>query len=109
MAKRIQRIGYIEYDTGRKIDIINARRLDEYNSVQIVATDGMYLYREYAEEQEKFILGYNPFVRRIKTNRLYKVEFDFNKSTKFPMLIIQSSFKQFVLFTDKKERKIDQH
>ena len=101
MAKRIQRKGYIEFDDGRKIDIINARRLEEHNSFQIIATDGMYLYREFAEEQESFILGYNPFVRRIKTNRLYKVEFDLTRSVNFPMLIIQSSFKQFVLFTDK--------
>lgn len=106
MAKRIQYIGYIEFDDGRKVDIVNARSLGEYNSFQIVAADGMYLYREWGYLDERY-LNYTSksFTTVIRVNNLYKVEFIPNKSADSPMLIRQPSFKQFVLFADKKGEK----
>lgn len=103
MDKRIQRIGYIEFDDGRTVDIVNARSLGEYDSFQIVAADGMYLYREWGYLDERY-LNYTSksFTTVIRVNNLYKVEFIPTKSADSPMLIRQPNFKQFVLFKERK-------
>ena len=51
MAKRIPRIGYIEFSDDSKVDIINVNKRPD-GAVDIIAVDGLYQYRDWQTIEE---------------------------------------------------------
>ena len=96
MAKRIQRKGYIQFRNGHKVDIISADDLDD--GLEIVAVDGLYLYRQCCDgyrEVDKICSLKIPIIY----NHLYKVEFYRTWTGSIePTLIQQVDFDHIALF-----------
>lgn len=96
MAKRIQRKGYIQFRNGHKVDIISVDDLDD--GLEIVAVDGLYLYRQCLEQYREL-----DKIRSLKIpiiyNYLYKVEFYRTRTGSIePTLIEQIDFDHIALF-----------
>lgn len=70
MAKRIKRLGYIEFVDGHKEDIVKIEtHLHQCNFVEIITTEGMYVYTDAIAKSYFGLLDIIPIHRNV----LYRI------------------------------------
>lgn len=94
MAKRIPRIGYIEFKDGHKVDIINTYSLPD-GDIEIIAVDGLYRYSNCWSTIDEIGYQFDSLKVVVPRNSLYKVAACPNGSYE---LVEEYNFLKFVLF-----------
>ena len=70
MAKRIKRLGYIEFVDGHKEDIVKIEtHLHQWNFVEIITTEGMYIYTDAVAKRHFVLFDIVPIHRNV----LYRI------------------------------------